>query len=263
MGDVTQTYLPADSYKSQTARQTFISRFSYPDYCQTVLCITGICFLITPAEYHTAKCCSQESNQCPTVLIFFFLHDCRASIAACSKSSIWTTPCGRPKAVIAALFKLRQTLKKHFLMLCRLQGSHCGYNSPETLLLFWKECRTNLKRPGGQLPANSHLGNKNRVLMGTVSRNTVEPRAGNAGFTDSRGGRRKNEWFTGCTFFLYFSSRWRPAGGTEIRWCEGKIPVLQRGQKYLLMFCVVAQPKQNHQKVSHCYIDIYWFGAST
>lgn len=38
----------------------------------------------------------------------------------------------------------------------------------------------NAKRPGGQLPANSHLGNKNRVLMGTVSRGAAEPRAGNA-----------------------------------------------------------------------------------
>lgn len=126
--------------------------------------------------------------------------------------------CGRPKPVIAALLILRQTPFLHtFLILCRLHGSHHRYNGPETLHLFWKECRTNLKRPGGRLPANSHLGNKNRALMGTVSRDAVEPQAGNAGFTDSKHSRRKDEWFTAFLLFIHFFCVWGSAGETQLR----------------------------------------------
>lgn len=60
-----------------------------------------------------------------------------------------------------------------------------------------KRCRTNLKRPGRQLPVDSHLRNKTGVLMGTVSGNAPEPQAGDASRTgDLTGGWVQDSYLT-------------------------------------------------------------------
>lgn len=69
MGDLIQTYSPADSLKSQTVKgsldiQILIVNLvqnkyfgcNNLDYSSNDLCITCVCLLITPAvDYHTAK----------------------------------------------------------------------------------------------------------------------------------------------------------------------------------------------------------------
>ena len=49
MGDVIQTYLPADSFKAQTAKETRISRFSYPAWRKTN--ILNVIIWITPKMF--------------------------------------------------------------------------------------------------------------------------------------------------------------------------------------------------------------------
>lgn len=139
-----------------------------------------------------------------------FLHDCRALMAERSVSSlsIWTMPRGSPEALIAHPVKPKRH-QNRFCNLVRGYGPATADIIVLTLHLLWKEHRTNLKRPGVQLPANSHLGDKNRVLMGTASRDAVEPRGRECWpCWQQRGGRRKNEWFTGCCFSFIISAEW-------------------------------------------------------
>lgn len=69
MGDLIQTYSPADSLKSQTVKGSSDIQIlkvnlvqnkhfgcNNLDYSSNDLCITCVCLLITPAvDYHTAK----------------------------------------------------------------------------------------------------------------------------------------------------------------------------------------------------------------
>lgn len=129
VADVIQTYLPADSFKSQTVRETWISGISYPTQYKTntlngIIWITAKRFRALPASaslslllWNITQLKVADRKAISALLCWiFFLHDCRASMVACSMSSlsIWTMQCGRPKAAIAALFKLRQTPKTLF-----------------------------------------------------------------------------------------------------------------------------------------------------
>lgn len=128
MGDVIQTYLRADSFKSQTVKETCISRFSHSTRYKAntrsvIIWITAKMFWALPAPASLSlllwnitelKVAVRKAISAP--LCWIFVHDCRASMVACSMSSlsIWTMPRGRPKATIAALFKLRQIPKTLF-----------------------------------------------------------------------------------------------------------------------------------------------------
>lgn len=82
--------------------------------------------------------------------------------------------------------------------------------------------------------------------MGTVSRDAVEPWAGNAGFTE----RRKDGLFYRLLYFHLFY-KWMKTGWWKRR---GDTCCNIIFQIYSQTFCVEALPNQNHQEVSQCYI---------